>query len=115
MHVGLSSHNHNDSAIMPEYMKLLIDQTTLNKVCEENAISYLAVFGSHARGDETKNSDIDLLVDYSTSKSMFDHVRTQRKLKEILGREVDLVTRKSLSPYISDYVNKDLKVLYAKR
>ncbi len=96
-------------------MKLQIDQNKLNKVCEENAISYLALFGSHARGEETKDSDIDLLVDYTTSKSMFDHVRTQRSLAKALGREVDLVTKRSLSPYINDYVNQDLKVLYAKR
>ena len=96
-------------------MRLQIDQGKLNKVCEENAISYLALFGSHARGDESKDSDIDLLVDYTTSKSMFDHVRIQRKLKEVLGKDVDLVTKRSLSPYISDYVNQDLKVLYAKR
>jgi len=93
-------------------MNLKFDKDELNRVCEEDAISYLALFGSHARGDETKDSDVDLLVDYSTSKSMFDHVRTQRKLKEVLGKEVDLVTRRSLNPYISDYVNQDLKVLY---
>lgn len=94
-------------------MNLQVDKNELRQLCRQNAITYLAVFGSHARGEETGKSDIDLLVDYADAKSMFDHVRIQRKLTQLFGKEVDLVTRRSLSPYIRDYVNADLEVLYA--
>lgn len=85
----------------------------LEGICRINDISYLGLFGSYARGEQRHDSDIDLLVEYSTKKSMFDHVRIQRQFEEVMGKKIDLVTKRSLSPYIKDYVYKDLKVLYA--
>ena len=95
-------------------MDILTYQKQVKDICEGNQVSYLALFGSHSRGDEREDSDIDLLVDYSTSKSYFDHVRIQRQLSKLLGKEVDLVTRRALHPYIKSSVYKDLKVLYGK-
>ena len=94
-------------------MDFTYDKQQLNKMCKENSISYLALFGSYARGEETFESDVDLLIDYSDSKSYFDHVRIERRLEELFNRNVDLVTRRSLHPYIKDYVYNDLKTLYA--
>lgn len=84
----------------------------ITDICQGSDISYLALFGSHSRGDARSDSDVDLLIDYSTNKSYFDHVRIQRKFSELFGKEVDLVTRRSLHPYIKDHVFKDLKVIY---
>jgi predicted nucleotidyltransferase len=95
-------------------MNILDYQNQLKKICKNNDISYLALFGSHSRGESKNDSDVDMLVDYSTSKSYFDHVRIQRSLAELLGKDVDLVTRRALHPYIKDNVYKDLKVLYGK-
>ena len=94
-------------------MDFTYDKQQLNKMCKENSISYLALFGSYARGEETPESDVDLLIDYADSKSYFDHVRIERRLEELFNRNVDLVTRRSLHPYIKDYVYNDLKTLYA--
>ena len=93
-------------------MELLSDKEQLEKLCKNNAISFLGLFGSYSRGDQTPTSDVDLLVDYSESKSMFDHVRLQRQLSELLNKQVDLVTRRSVHPYIKDYVMRDLKTAY---
>ena len=94
-------------------MNFTYDKQQLDKMCKENSISYLALFGSYARGEETFESDVDLLIDYSDSKSYFDHVRIERRLEEFFNRNVDLVTKRSLHPYIKDYVYNDLKTLYA--
>ncbi|EKD99721.1 MAG: hypothetical protein ACD_22C00190G0005 [uncultured bacterium] len=90
------------------------DGEKLKSICSNNDISYLALFGSYVRGEQTVNSDIDLLVEYSTSKSMFDHVRIQRAFEEATNKKVDLVTKRSLHPYIKDFVCSDIKILYTK-
>jgi len=86
----------------------------MKEMCDSNQISYLGLFGSHARNEERGESDIDLLIEYNSPKSMFDHVRLQREFGVMLGKPVDLVTKRSLHPYIQEYVYKDLKVLYEK-
>lgn len=93
-------------------MDLFPDVQQLTEVCETNNISFLGLFGSYARNEQEPGSDVDLLVEYSTPKSMFDHVRIQRQFAEALNKKVDLVTKRSLHPYIHDYVYQDLKVLY---
>lgn len=93
-------------------MNIVFNTQQLNKLCKDNDISYLALFGSCARGEEFPESDVDVLVDYITSKSYFDHVRIERQLGALLNKKADLVTRRSLHPYIKDYVYNDLKTLY---
>lgn len=84
----------------------------IEAICKKNNISFLGLFGSYARGDNTENSDVDLLVEYKKPMSMFDHVRIQREFEEKLGKSVDLVTKRSVHPYIKRYVEKDLRVIY---
>ena len=49
------------------------------------------VFGSVARGDDTSESDVDLLVTFEKVASLFDLIRMQRELEELLGRKVDVL------------------------
>ena len=54
------------------------------------------VFGSVARGDAGPDSDVDFLVDMEPSRSLLDRVELVDGLRELLGREVDVVTEESL-------------------
>jgi uncharacterized protein len=83
------------------------------EICERNDIEFCAVFGSFARGEATKDSDIDLLVRFSKPKG-FDWVDAALEIEDALGRKVDLVTENSLSPYIRENVLKNSEVLYGK-
>ena len=83
------------------------------EICERNDIEFCALFGSFARGEATETSDIDLLVKFSKPKG-FDWVDAALEIEDTLGRKVDLVTEKGLSPYIRENVLKDLEVLYGK-
>lgn len=88
---------------------------TIKDVCMQYGVSYLGLFGSYARGDQKKGSDVDLLVEYSPTsrvRSMFDAVELEMQLESILQSKVDLVSKKYLNPLIKDFVYKDLKVLY---
>jgi hypothetical protein len=77
----------------------------------------IAVFGSYARGEETPQSDIDLLVTLKPSSrrpplGLFGYIRLEQKLKNKLGREVDLVTEEGISPRVKSKVEKDRVILY---
>lgn len=86
----------------------------LKKLCGENSVSFLGVFGSVARGDATADSDIDLLIQFddAAKKSLFDLVHLEGELAEVLGRKVDLVTERSVSPYIREKIMKDILPIY---
>lgn len=60
------------------------------------------IFGSAARGDDTTDSDLDVLVDMEEGRSLIDHVALKQELEELLGQEVDVVTEASLHPKIRE-------------
>lgn len=88
------------------------DASALNAFCAENNISYLGVFGSHARGTASSNSDIDVLVDFSQPVDYFDLLETEEQLTKELQVPVDLVTAGSVSEKIYPYIQKDLVTVY---
>lgn len=77
---------------------------------EEGAVK-VSVFGSYASGDADEESDLDILAEFSSPKSLMEVSRIERRLSESIGIEVDLVTPGSLSPYIKDRIEEE--VLFA--
>jgi predicted nucleotidyltransferase len=73
----------------------------------ELGIGSLSVFGSVARGEATDASDIDLLVEFSRPVGLFHFARVRRRLSELLGAEVDLVTVGALREEMRDQVMKE--------
>lgn len=65
-----------------------------------------AVFGSAARGDMTKDSDIDILVEIKKDLSLLDFVGIKIELEEALGKRVDLVEYSTIKPLIRESVLK---------
>lgn len=71
------------------------------------------VFGSYARGEEREDSDIDLLVELDESQRIgIRFFGMYVDLKELLGREVDLVAEGCLMPYAEESANRDKKLIY---
>lgn len=95
-------------------MQLQYDKGKLNKICLQNQISYLGLFGSQARNEADSSSDIDLLVEFVKTPSLLKHIGIEQEFSEILfgNRKVDLITKRSLNKYIAPHVNKDLVTLY---
>jgi hypothetical protein len=91
------------------------DISRMIDICRQNDVSMIGVFGSMARGDAKKKSDIDLIVRFSKRKSLLAMVRLERELSEALGRKVDLLTEAAISPYFRESVLKELKVVYGAR
>lgn len=71
------------------------------------------LFGSCSRGEETPASDVDILVDYLKDAriTLFTISRMALRLKDITGREVDLVERDCLLPFAAESVEKDKRYL----
>jgi len=76
----------------------------------------VAVFGSVARGEDTPESDIDILVELKDSSERppigLKWFGVEQRLSQILGREVELVSSRSLSPYIRESVEREMVILY---
>ncbi|MBO4612405.1 MAG: nucleotidyltransferase domain-containing protein [Bacteroidaceae bacterium] len=72
------------------------------------------LFGSYARGEETPDSDIDILVMYDRTQpiGLFKISGMHLDLERILGREVDLVDEETLFPWVEKYVNHDKELIY---
>lgn len=71
------------------------------------------VFGSFSRGEETPGSDVDIMLVLDDSQPVgLLFFQMMMDLKELLGREVDLVTESSLLPFAADSANKDKILVY---
>ncbi len=75
-----------------------IDHDVLVRFCEAWRITQLSLFGSAARGDLQPGSDIDLLVTFEPGAdwSLLDHIAMTHELSAILGRDIDLVSRRAV-------------------
>ena|SRR5215469_12695979 len=81
-------------------------------ILKEAGVTRSALFGSYVRGEENETSDIDILVDYPESKSLFDFVGTKMELEDALGKKVDLVEYKTVKPRLKDYIlSEQLQIL----
>ena len=74
------------------------------------------IFGSFSRGEETSDSDIDILVVLDESQHVgMKFFGMYEDLKALLGRKVDLVTDRSLAPFARESVDRDKVLIYERR
>ena len=72
----------------------------------------IAIFGSYARDEAKTESDIDIIVEFSERKSLLDLVGIEQELSDALGVKADLLTEKSISPYLIDRIKSEMEVIY---
>ena len=77
------------------------------RICEEHGAHAIRIFGSVARGEDTKASDIDFLVELEQGRSLLDVVALTQDLEDLLGRPVDVVEPEGIHWYIRDRVLKE--------
>lgn len=80
-------------------------------VAHAHGIVNIRIFGSVARGEDTQESDIDLLVELEKGRSLLDLGGASVKLQEILGRKVDIVSEHGLHWYLRDKILKEAQPL----
>jgi predicted nucleotidyltransferase len=74
----------------------------------EYHIIYLGLFGSFVRGEQTKRSDVDLLVEFGESMDLFKYIELEHRLSKIVGRKVDLVMKDVLKPVIGIFILREV-------
>jgi predicted nucleotidyltransferase len=85
-----------------------IRHTIINYLKDFNP-SKVGIFGSFARGENKKGSDIDILIEFKNPPSLLGLIRIENELSELLGCKVDLVTTGSLkNKRIKNSIKKDL-------
>ena len=94
--------------------RILVDRAKIAEFCRRNHIRWLAFFGSVLRDDFRPGSDVAVLVEFEPGHTPgLAFITMQNELSELLGRKVDLVSKKGLKPIIRDEVLATAKVIYA--
>ena len=78
------------------------------EISERYKVSDIWLFGSYARGEQEKASDLDILVDFRNDADLFDLVGLELFLEQELQINVDVVPKKSLRSEIRDAVLKEV-------
>jgi predicted nucleotidyltransferase len=102
---------------LPEESRRKGLEKKLAEICRKNGITFMAIFGSFARGEQNRKSDIDIAIEFeqNSEKSLLDLVRIENELRKVFKRKVDLGIFSSLNPYIIEDVKKEMRIIYEKR
>ena len=75
------------------------------------------LFGSFSRGEETPESDVDILVRFTPGVTigLFAYSRMMRELRELLNRDVDLVEEGTLLPFAAESADHDKILIYERK
>ena len=85
-------------SILEQNQTFLRDRFSVNKI---------AIFGSTSRGDNTQRSDIDIFVELTKPINLFAFLDFEKYLSSILGRKVDLTTKKAIKPSVKPAIIKE--------
>lgn len=86
-------------------------QAELPKIKSQYNVTTLEVFGSFVRHEQKSNSDLDILVTFSKSPSLFKFIELEDYLSELLGVKVDLVMKSSLKPNIGKRILSEAQII----
>jgi predicted nucleotidyltransferase len=87
-------------------------QAHLDELRRDFAVSEIGIFGSFVRGEQREGSDVDMLVDFTRPVGFITFLKLENRLREILGKEVDLVTRKALKPHIGRRILNEVRYVH---
>ncbi len=98
---------------MNKELKKYIDiiKSNTDKLRHKYKVKSLAIFGSVVRGENTKDSDIDIIVEFTEEVGGFHLIVTEEFLTNILKRKVDLIPKKAIKGEFEKNIQKDLVII----
>ena len=83
------------------------------KVLKKHGVKKAGIFGSYARGEQKKNSDVDILVEINNDKlSLLDFVGIKLEIEDAIGKKIDLVEYSTIKLRIKDRImNEEIRVI----
>lgn len=89
---------------MSELSRIREKRNLILEIARIHGIKDIKIFGSVARMDENKNSDVDFIVTFEEGRSLFDLIRFRDEAEKILEKSIDVITEKSLHTSIKENV-----------
>ena len=80
-------------------------------ILKSQGVLKAALFGSYARGDTRKGSDVDLLVELTDDKSLLDLVGLKLELEDALNTKVDVLTYDAIHPLLKNIILSEQKTI----
>jgi uncharacterized protein len=71
-------------------------------------VKTIGVFGSYVRGEQKLSSDVDILVEFQEPVGLFEFMKLENYLSDLLGVNVDLVSKKALKPHIGENIMQEV-------
>ena len=95
-------------------LPIRLQKSKIENFCKKYHIVYLALFGSVLTSNFTPKSDVDILVKFEKKHipHLFNMIKIESELSDLIGYPVDLKTPNDLSPYFRDDVLTNAKTLY---
>jgi uncharacterized protein len=91
-----------------------VDEERLANICDRYGIAKLEVFGSQARGTARPGSDIDVLYTLRPGRKLgWEIEQLADELTDLFGRQVDLISPRSLHPLLQSSVLAEARLVYA--
>ncbi len=92
---------------------------TIEKILNENKVvltkqfkvKEIGIFGSIVRGEDKETSDVDILVEFKEPIGIFMFLELEEYLSDLIGRKVDLVSKKALKPRIGKHILREVAFL----
>lgn len=78
------------------------------RLCDQYGVTEIGVFGSYVKNAQVQASDIDILVEFSKAIDLLTFVHLKHELSDLLGVEVDLVSKKALKPAIGKRILQEV-------
>jgi len=89
--------------------ELFRQRDTVRAIAAKHGATNLRLFGSAVRGEERADSDIDLLVDLAENRGFRDYLTLVEELESLLGRRVEVIIARSLSPHFRPYIEGEAR------
>lgn len=86
-----------------------------NPIFKKYKVKKASIFGSFARGEENKHSDIDVLIELGSMGGLIVMGRIKMELENVFKRKVDLITFRSVNHLLAPSIIKDELKIYDKR
>lgn len=101
------------TASLPSKEKILsVLAEHLPELRQRYHIKSLGIFGSYVRGEQTVDSDVDLLVEFDDPElTLLQYIELQNHLSDLLGVAVDLVEKETLKPILARYILQEVTSL----
>jgi uncharacterized protein len=88
----------------------------ITPILKRHDVKKAAIFGSYARGEEKKKSDVDILIEYKNDdKSLLDFIGLKLDLEKVLNKKVDLGEYCAIRPRIKEKILKEQVFIYEER